>query len=115
MVCSFCKISQESVAGGENHNVRTCKLLKAAVGLFIANKGMQIYSTEESMKTAIGQAIGDTLLPGLGTAMATIYEGYKTACRLIDIADFAGKTKREQAKIILSTGCKISDECEWAA
>lgn len=40
----------------------------------MANKGVQAYNSEESMKTALGQCIGDVIAPGLGTAMAAIYE-----------------------------------------
>merc|ERR1711934_203899 len=114
MVCSFCKIKKKSAAGGENHNVRTCRFLQAAVTLFIANKGVQAYHSEESMKTAMGQLVGDAMCPGLGTAMATIYEGYKAACAAIDMVAFAAMSKRDQAKEILKTGWSIDDECEWA-
>jgi hypothetical protein len=91
MVCSFCDT--------EGHNVRTCKLLKGAIGLFITHKGATIAQSDWSgmLAQAAGLAL-DTVTFGMASAAAAAYNAYKTASASLDLYQFNNLSMRERAK-----------------
>ena len=81
------------------HNVRTCKLLKGAIGLFITHRGATIAQSDFSsmLAAAAGLAL-DTVTFGMASAAAVCYSAYKTASASLDLATFNSLSKKEQAK-----------------
>ena len=91
MVCSFCETA--------GHNVRSCKLLKAAIALFIANKGASIAESQFTDAVLSGACIAvDCVTGGVASCIAFMYSAYNTARDTLDLASFTQMSKREQAK-----------------
>lgn len=93
MVCSFCKKDQ--------HNVRSCKALKAATAVY-TTKTFVSWTLDGFTDSVVAAGIADLCgTGGLSLVITTIYEVGKLIISGVNLAQFLALTKAKQAKVIL--------------
>jgi hypothetical protein len=114
MVCSFCRGSPNG--GVSNHNVRTCKFLKATIGIFLASNGFDSgFDTFKDQLVGWGISAAADLSGAAGAASLaqfanTCYSAFNQACKAIDSATLMTLSNREQAKFLLAKGFGWANE-----
>jgi hypothetical protein len=105
MVCTFC--SGDRLGGHPNHNVRTCRYLKASVAVFVANKG-QALAQDVFAEELAGCGLALVTTGPLGAFAAACYSAYSTASKMINLATFVSMSKKGQAEFLLKNGFKFT-------
>ena len=95
--------------------MRTCQLLKAAVGCYFWNKGATI--TADGFKEyCIGVGLDAVLTGGAATAVKGAVELYNKATTVVDMAQLAMcNTQRERCAFLIAHGFGFDDQADAMA